>query len=106
MFYAFFAQKFLYPGMEYRAVLDESTSFINLYQQQKIVAKLPCKLTGDNWKRLFIGAESLAMSLWNANGNWKMELYPTCSETGYIKLSGSIPILVEAIRSQKGKPIL
>ncbi len=92
--------------MEYRAVLDESTSFINLYQHHKIVAKVPCKLTGDNWKRLFIGAESLAMSLWNSNGNWKMSLYQTDENTGYIKLNGAIPIRVESIRSLKGKPIL
>jgi hypothetical protein len=91
--------------MDYRAVVDESTSSVNLYQHQQVVASVPCKLTADNWSRLLIGSENLAFSLWNCNGQWKMSLYKTDAK-GFISLNGAVPVRVDAIRSIKPKPIL
>ena len=91
--------------MEFRAVVDESTSVVNLYQHQTMVAKVPYQPQADTWKRLLIDAEDYALSLWNSNGNWKIALYPT-DERGYIRLQSAIPIRVEAVKSAKARPIL
>lgn len=91
--------------MEFCAVVDESAAIVNLYQHQEVIAQVPCRLQSDTWRRVLLGQEYVAFSLWKTNGAWKMSLYKTDDE-GFVRINESIPVKVQALIAKKGKPIL